>query len=250
MNSLVRLHADERGFVVVAVIALVAILFLGGTAMALAVQSNLHTNRTIAERDAVNYAAESAVARGVSDSVRSLPDSKPSCSGTGTVNGQSLTIDCRGFRKVKKDAIQQWATPPRVLDAGGCIDIGLGLLPPPSTLWTVIGWRKLKGNPSMAVWVDSLPSNCTPPAETKFQGPGTPYFPATNPLPSKPTLHVKLVGGSGSFAPIVVRGSKEGSDCVATVVGVAGAVAKEADVLMTGCNSKKPQVTLWKSALP
>jgi hypothetical protein len=46
---------------VVAVMVLITVLFLGGTVMALAVSSNLHTVDLITAQDAVHYAAESAV---------------------------------------------------------------------------------------------------------------------------------------------------------------------------------------------
>src|SRR3989442_4247841 len=81
----------EGGMAVVAVIVLIAVLFLSGAVMAFAVSSNVHRVSLVSAEDAVHYAAESAVARGAGALLNTNPCS---VAGSPTINGQAVMIWC------------------------------------------------------------------------------------------------------------------------------------------------------------
>ena len=85
----------QQGQALVAVIVLIALLFLIGTAMTLAVSSSLQTVRQTADEDWRGYAAESAVARDLASASEVAPPTSPVCSGPsslgGSVNGFAIS---------------------------------------------------------------------------------------------------------------------------------------------------------------
>jgi len=133
----------EGGMAVVAVIVLIAVLFLGGTVMALAISSSLHTVDITSAQDGVHYAAESAVARGVGaiEATQSCP-ADPLIG----INGQDLKIRCQS-QLVGGDLLEEdeGAGSGKISIPGGRLDAGACVAPTQlsarMTAWTVIAWR-------------------------------------------------------------------------------------------------------------
>ena len=237
----------EGGMAVVAVIVLIAVLFLGGTVMALAVSSSLHTVDVVSGQDAVHYAAESAVARGVGavEVTKSCPPDPPV-----GINGQALKISCYS-QLVGGDLVEegegtghgQATLPGGRLDSGTCA--APIQLPARMTAWTVIGWR---GSGTVQVWTTAPGQGCQSSAASPCDS--TPMF-ATVVYFScgAQTTDRILYIAAGAAGPVVlgtsvIRWAPQGKRVVWTVVGAAGFEVDEADVLLP-----KQQV-LWNTVLP
>ncbi len=252
-----RLHTDEMGAVAAIAIVLLALLFFTGTIMALAVESNLHTGSEIRSQDALHYAAESAVARGVAASSH-----LSECPSRGSMlelgKDQDFLIQChpvRGLSAQSPTAVTQWGVPEQRLDSskGSCITIGLDSLGTPSTVWTVIGWRKLTQQSVLQVWLEKsgAAQACVPSRDAQMCSipkPGPAYILCR--ADKKVSLHIASDGGAAQVSSFVVRGTRQGSDCITTVIGSAGFLTKEADLVLPKCGSAGAFVNLWNAVLP
>jgi hypothetical protein len=230
---------------VVAVMVLIAVLFLGGAGMALAVSSNLHTEDIITAQDAVHYAAESAVARGIAAGDQCSPGGSLTV-GSDMINLQSWAFWCNGTDESGGEHpatnqtvdLGRWAVAGQQL--GTCASISLPLAVAKATAWTVVGWR---GAGQLQVWIDTNEScssrvgaDChqeTVTANVSYircrVGSGNPF------------LH--LDGGNLYIGSSIIRWAPTGSGAIRTVVGVSGFEVDEADAL----GSKE---VLWNTVLP
>jgi hypothetical protein len=235
---------------VVAVIVLIAVLFLSGTVMALAVSSNLHTVSLVTAEDAVHYAAESAVARGAGALLNTNPCS---VAGSPTINGRAVMIWCSGGPD--EDAIDEDATKPasasipsRQLTAGSCTSTTLPSSSLKMTVWSVVGWR---GSGGIVVWTDANQMACSPSAATcnqhsVFSPSAFPNLVYVRCLPQTTDtfVHIAASGGPVALGTSVVRWAPRSDHFVRTVVGAAGVEVDEADVVLGS------GVTLWNTVLP
>ncbi len=250
MNPVTRLHDDERGVVAPVTIALVALLFLGGVAMALAVESNLRTVGQIRDDNATHYAAESAVARGVAAGILApSPPEGPCGSRQPPVNDvQIATIECHSIAidTAAPGSVKQWAVSPASLPAD--IQMDLGDLGKKVSIWTVVAPRRLNAAPSnVRVWINNAGDITCP--QSLPAGPN--YYKCLLSLKGKNvvTLHVGSEGGPVNVGPFVVRAAEQGSvDFVVTVIGRAGSETDHADVLLH--KGGKPVLGLWGTVLP
>jgi hypothetical protein len=234
---------------VVAVIVLIAVLFLSGTVMALAVSSSLHTVDIVSGQDAVHYAAESAVARGVGaiEVTRSCPpDAGPA------INGQGLKVWCYA-RQVGGDLLdddgEEGVGSGQATVAGGRLDPGSCFaqmqLPAKRTAWTVIGWR---GSGSVQVWTTAPGQGCTSPSATRCaEAPmlaNITYF-WCDPKDVDRVLYI-AAGATGqvNLGTAVIRRAPKGGRTLWTIVGAAGFEVNEADVLVPN-----KQQLLWNTVL-
>jgi len=235
---------------VVAVIVLIAVLFLSGTVMALAVSSSLHTVDIVRGQDAVHYAAESAVARGVG--AIKVTKSCPPDPGLG-INGQSLKIWCYA-RQVGGDLVEddgeeglgsgQTAIPGGRLDPGSCV--AQMQLPAKRTAWTVIGWR---GSGSVQLLTTAPGQGCTSSSASRCaEAPmlaNVTYF-WCDPKDVDRVLYI-AAGATGQvdLGTAVIRRAPQGGRTLWTIVGAAGFEVNEADVLLPNT-----QQLLWNTVLP
>lgn len=237
----------EGGLAVVAVIVLIAVLFLSGTVMALAVSSNLHTVDIVTAKDAVHYAAESAVARGVG-----AIEKKQTCPKSGDpINQQAWQLWCQVEVSTKVDAssLQRWTIPAQRLDPGTCVSTSLPASGSKGVAWAVIGWR---GSGDVQVWMDRS-QGCSPTGSALCASPAVfsnvSYVscqrpPAEGEDNPKTVLHVGSRDLPVDLGAIVIRGAISGPDAIVTVVGRAGFEVDEADLLLPN------QVVLWNTVLP
>jgi len=239
-----RAPEREEGAILVAAIVLIALLFFVGTVMALAVESNLQTVRQIGDQDAVQYAAESAVAQGLASRLES--DRCRDGSGTISELGRPLPFSffCHEIASIDAapDKIRHWAFPGQTLAEGQSIVIEIRR---PGTVWTVIGWRNAgAGGPAAPVSIEPAGKVC-PGLVSQTPTPGLTYFCRRTEAPS-----IMRVGGSGpvTLGPFVVRAVGGGSDKVATVIGRSGSVAQEADLLFP--KRGEPAVGVRGTVLP
>jgi hypothetical protein len=229
---------------VVAVIVLIAVLFLSGTVMALAVSSNLHTVDLVTAKDAVHYAAESAVARGVAAVAQTMP-----CPATGSINHQALATWCQteAPTKVEAKSIQRWAI------VGGrqpCVSISLPASDVKVTAWTVLAWR---GPGGIEVWIDRSQQCSSPTGEARCPQhqvfANVIYIKCEQPQSlgqgnPKSFLHIAGRDAPVDLGPAIIRAAPEGSVSIMTVVGQAGIEVDEADVALPN------RVALWDTVLP
>ena len=230
---------------VVAVIVLIAVLFLSGTVMALAVSSSLHTVDIVSGQDAVHYAAESAVARGVG-----AIEGAHLCPADALVgiNGQDLKIRCHS-QPVGGDLDEgegigsgQAAIPGGRLDPGTCV--APIPLPARMTAWTVIGWR---GSGSVQLWTAAPGQGCTSSSASRCaEAPmlaNVTYF-WCDPKDLDRVLYV-AAGATGQvdLGTAVIRRAPKGGRTLWTIVGAAGFEVDEADVLLPN------QQVLWNTVL-
>jgi hypothetical protein len=232
---------------VVAVIVLIAVLFLSGTVMALAVSSSLHTVDIITAQDAVHYAAESAVARGVG-----AIEKKQTCPKSGDpINQQAWHLWCQADVATKVDAssLQRWAIPAQRLDPGTCVSTSLPVSDSKGVAWAVIAWR---GSGDVQVWMDRSPG-CSSTGSALCASPDVFWHvryvtcqrpPAEGAESLKMVLHVGSSDLPADLGAIVIRGAASGPDAIVTVVGRAGVEVDEADLLLPN------QVVLWNTVLP
>jgi len=230
------------GMAVVAVIVLIAVLFLTGTVMALAVSSSLHTVDIVTAHDAVHYAAESAVARGVG--AIEVTGSCPADPAVG-INGQDLRIRCHS-QQIGGDLDDEdgaWASIPHgQLNPGACAPP----IPLPANrrAWAVIGWRGLG---SVRVWTTAPGEGCQ--SSTASPCDPTPmfatvvYFSCSAQTTDRSLYVVAGATGPVSLGTSVIRWAPPGGRVVWTVVGAAGFEVDEADVLLPA------QQVLWNTVL-
>ncbi len=235
---------------VVAVIVLIAVLFMTGTVMALAVSSSLHTVDIVTAHDAAHYAAESAVARGVGAiEVAAAIKGNASCPADAPagINGQGLKIGCYS-QQVGGDLDDEgsgWASIPRgQLNPGACV--APIPLPPQTTAWTVIGWR---GSGGIRVWTDGNQLGCsssggTPCGQSSVFASANVVYVWCQPQTGDRFLHIAGSGAPVDLGTSVVRWAPSGGGVLWTIVGAAGFEVDEADVLLP-----KQQV-LWNTVLP
>jgi hypothetical protein len=238
---------DEGGMAVVAVIVLIAVLFLSGTVMALAVSSNLHTVGLVTAQDSVHYAAESAVARGAG--AIEVTGSCPPDPGA-VINGQSLKIWCYS-RQVGGDFVEdegegigsgQATIPGGRLDPGTCI--GPMRLPAKMTAWTVIGWR---GSGSVQVWAAASGQGCKSPSASRCAAApmltNLMYF-WCDPKDADRVVYI-AAGATGQvdLGTAVIRRAPKGGRTLWTIIGAAGFEVDEADVLLP------KQQAMWNTVL-
>jgi hypothetical protein len=236
---------------VVAVIVLIAVLFLSGTVMALAVSSNLHTVDILTAEDAVHYAAESGVARGAGALLSTHP-----CpvAGSPTINGRAVMIWCSGGPTDEDSPDEDSekpahaSIPSRQLTPGTCTSTTLPPSTPRMTVWSVIGWH---GSGGIVVWTDANQLACSPSGATCDQRPVFPpsVFPNVVYLRCQPQttdtfLHIAGGGGPVALGTSVVRWAPRSDHSIRTVVGAAGFEVDEADVVLGN------EVTLWNTVLP
>lgn len=249
----------RAGMAVVAVMVLIALLFLTGTVMALAVSSSLRTVETTSRQDAVHYAAESAVARGVAAVLQSVP-----CVASGSINRQQLLTWCqdpptpRGTGDQQGNnqggGVQHAAIPGQRLEPGACISI-----PIPSeadaTAWMVIAWR---GVGDVRVWLGSS-SSCSLGGGTQCDQTqvftNVHYVRCTSVRGGR--LHIATSEASVVVGASVVRWAPADSDPIRTVVGMSGFEVDEADVLLPtdqgaggGSSASSPKQVFWNTVLP
>lgn len=239
----------EGGMALVAVIVLIAVLFLSGTVMALAVSSSLHTLDVLSSQDAVRYAAESAVARGVG-----AIEQEQDCPTAGQINGQSLAIWCQDSTqgdqqgtKSKPGSIQRWAIPAH----SQCVSVDTKAQAD-MTAWMILAWR---GSSDIKVWMNTDLSGCAPsPSDRRchLQAVFPKVFPhakyvSCDPEIERPVIHIGSTGSPVDLGSTIIRAlPASGNDSVRTVVGMAGTGDEidEADILpATG-------VILWNTVLP
>jgi hypothetical protein len=225
---------------VVAVIVLIAVLFLSGTVMALAVSSSLHTVDIISAQDAVHYAAESAVARGVA----AIEQEQAACLPGPPVNRQVLEVWCQNGLATSVHAadVQHRAIAGRQLAPGACLTIAI---PSDSTAWTVLAWR---GKGDVEVWRDNrdgaqpcLPSSTPCPPQLIF---ANVKYVTCEPDESEPFLHIRGRGAPIELGSSVIRAGHQGNDSVVTVVGMAGIEVDEADVVLPN------NLAIWNTVRP
>jgi hypothetical protein len=240
----------QGGMALVAVIVLIAVLFLSGTVMALAVSSSLHTVDALSSQDAVRYAAESAVARGVG-----ALEQKQECPTGGQINGQSLAIWCqdsnRAYQKstnLKPESIQRWAIPAH----SQCVSVDTKA-PADMKAWMILAWR---GSSDIKVWMNNL-SGCAPsPSPSDRRCHLQAVFPKVFPHAKyvscdleieRPVIHIASTSSPVDLGSTIIRAlPTSGNDSIRTLVGMAGTGNEidEADLLpATG-------VILWNTVLP
>jgi len=251
--------------VLIAVIVLVALLFLLGTVMALSVTSALRTVDLVAQEDASHYAAESATSRGVAQAmVNKAIVNSGVCSGAGTLkSGQPYTfalfpvmpdLSCPPAMTQNISAVQQWAIPAQVLTSGQTLKFDLDYPASGSavTFWTVFGWQALTPGAELSACIDnnSGKGNCNG-GSAAYGTPAPSYFLAGPTLGNNVNLHLFGVAGTVRVSPFVVRGTTAGVDSVVTVVGQSGPDAVEADVIIpTNGDGDDWRASLWNTVLP
>jgi hypothetical protein len=255
-----RGHRRARaGMAVVAVMVLIALLFLTGTVMALAVSSSLRTIETTTRQDAIHYAAESAVARGVAAVVQSVP-----CPPSGSINKELLLTWCQDPPSPPHDGdqhgnnqrgdVQHAAIPGQRLEAGACTSISV-TSGSDGTAWTVIAWR---GAGDVRAWVDSS-SGCS--AGGGAECAQTSVFSNVRyvqcALQGGHWLHVAGRTGGVTLGSSVVRWAPADADPIRTVVGSSGFEVDEADVVIPADqgqsqsqNQSSPRQIFWNTVLP
>jgi len=233
---------------VVAVMVLIAVLFLSGTVMALTVSSSLHTVDIVTAQDAVHYAAESAVARGAAGL---KPTGGCAYDPSSTLNGQPLRIWCSpastgtdltepGETNVHRLSVQ---------NQGSCAWVTLPSAVSTKTVWTVVGWR---GSGSVQVWTDATPG-CVSAGISNCDQSGVftnVVFVRCRPKSRNLMLHIAGSGAGIALGTSLVRWVPQGADRIRTVVGAAGFEVDEADAVLTEGPAPPVQVLLWNTVLP
>lgn len=243
-------HA-EKGMAVVAVMVLIAVLFLTGTAMALTVSSNLHTVDVTSRQDAIHYAAESAVARGAA-----AAGQPGSCSLTGSINGQDFVASCPApLHSVAPDPARLLSVPSNQLAAGDW-QFPLQLPGEWSAVWTVIGWRTSDPLAAVRVWIGDAQDCDTQPllpsaspvyviCRRSGEQQGNNNNQGQDQADTSAVLHISVRGGAVRIGGFVVRAGLRGPGTLVTVVGKSGIEVDEADFAMPD-----HVVTLWNTVLP
>jgi len=221
----------------IAVMVLIAVLFLGGTGMALAVSSSLHTVDIVIARDQLHYSAESAVARGaaaaaISASHRcSLADATCEEPVNQVAPDPVRLLSISGHRVASGDSSFQFSLPRNW-----------------TAVWTVVGWRTSDPSASVSVWIDSG-QDCDAGSRSPS---ASPVYVICRPSGSEDArdarsavLHISVRQGVVSLGSLVVRAALAGSSTIVTVVGKSGIEVDEADVTLP-----KRVVKVWNTVLP
>jgi hypothetical protein len=241
------LASRERGMAVVAVMVLIAVLFLSGTVMALTVSSNLHTVDIVTAQDAVHYAAESAVARGATAAAASASHE---CSASSS--------NCeKPLNKVAPVPVRLLSVPSHWVE-GGDSHFQLTLPEDWKAVWTVVGWRASDALTAVTVRIDgindcetrasSLPASLvyvachqSDPNQSKGQSRNDGQQQAV----ASAVLHVVVSGGSIDLGGFVVRVASAGLSVIVTVVGQSGFEVDEGDLALPS-----RAINLWNTVLP
>jgi hypothetical protein len=253
-----RRPQDQQGFILVAALVLIALLFFIETALATAVSAALHSLNVIDDQAATRYAAESAAARGIAE-ITAAP-SEP-CPSSGSVNGRTFNTTCffvAGIQAPTASAVEQRAFHAAAIGSGNCIGAHVFVENEASVVvWTVLAWRATTGGGTISVWMDDQ-QNCATPAGQQlclqaFAGAGQPHlFSCTSSEHGAATgdwLHVKSTAAA-SLGPFVVRSASPGVDSAAIAVGQADTELDEAEVLLSGGTSGGPPIEdLWDTLL-
>jgi hypothetical protein len=248
MSSLMNAaRRGEHGMAVVAVVVLIALLFLSGTAMALLVSSNLHTLDVVVHQDRVHYAAESAVARGATKAAASQSHECP-----------LSTSECeKPLNKVASDPVRLLSVPSQWV-ASGDFPLRFSLPGDWKAVWTVVGWRASDPSTVVTVRIDgingcetrasSLPASLvyvschqSDPSQANDQSrKDGPQQGVTSAV-----LHIVVSGGSIDLGSIVVRAASAGQSVIVTVVGQSGIEVDEGDLALPSRS-----INLWNTVLP
>jgi hypothetical protein len=223
---------QQSGQALVAVIVLIALLFLIGTAMTLAVSSSLQTVRQTASEDWRGYAAESAATRDLAGATTAPPS--PGCqpmAGMGLpVNGFAVFARRCSVAQVDSTSIRQDAIAAQNLQ-NTCPAPGA---PTPCTVIKSVGF--LYFSCDKALDSDGDYDNSS----------GQPQY-----------VHVQATGPVvAHLSTFYVRSANPGNDCavtsagVATSAGIAGGAVDEADLVVPNCNPPATAVTFWNKLLP
>jgi len=238
-------HRRQGGMAVIAVMVLIAVLFLGGTVMALAVSSSLHTVGIVSAQDAVHYAAESAVARGIAATDKCSTSGSLTV-GSGLINHQPWSFWCHGTdewddeqsRISQIGGLGRSAVPGQQLSS--CSSIALPLAAAKATAWTVVGWR---GSGQVQAWMDTngscssqVGSDCRQTAVI-----ASVMYVRCHLAAGQPYLHFD--GHDVNVSPSIIRWSTTGASIIRTVVGISSFEVDEADVV----GAKQ---VLWNTVLP
>jgi hypothetical protein len=235
---------------VVAVMVLIVVLFLSGTVMALAVSSNFHTVDVLIRQDAIHYAAESAVARGLGSI-----EWGHGCPRDGDkINGLTLTIRCQkparpggtSLAVIDAVSIQRWASRPQRLRLGECASIDTHAESNMSA-WAVVAWRGTSG--SIKAWMNNDANACNAGISAACDVDPLPNvanvsYVSCNIEESQPVIHVGQADSAVDLGALVVRALVNNNRPVWTVVGIASGEVDEADFLPGST------VTLWNTVLP
>jgi hypothetical protein len=232
---------------VVAVMVLITVLFLGGTVMALAVSSSLHTVDIVRANDAVHYAAESAVARAAG-----AADKSPGCRLSGLINNQQFTAQCEPqLDDVAPDPVRLKAVAGRSVTDVAPLAFQLTLPDKWKAVWTVVGWRPSAPSASVAAWFENTQDCSGPPSSSHvsliyvFCGRADGHHSGQQQADTSAVLHIVVTGGSINLGSFVVRAAVQGGASIVTVVGESGIEVDEADIALPN-----RVVKLWNTVLP
>jgi hypothetical protein len=254
----------QAGMLVPSAIVMITLLFLVGTAMALAVGSSLQAVRDTAQRDATSYAAESGVASGTAASIAAA-------GGTPGAPCGPSSPQCYLLDRINSRSAQQLAIPEQVVPncdpANTTFLIELDPLPALQdaarlSVWTVIGWQPLTNGASLLVWTSRDNGNhcyptdavCQAVSPTKVGSSFLTYFACPKSDSSQGVnLHIVAQGGPVRIGSFIVRAAQSGAcnscnDYIATVVGQAGGIVDESDVIIPATG--QPTRSLWHTVLP
>lgn len=243
---------SQAGMAVVAVMVLIAVLFLSGTVMALAVSSSLHTVDVASNQDAIHYAAESAVARAAA-----LADLSAGCPVFGSINQQDFWANC-------EPELAEVAPDPVAVRSGATRHVGparlsfqLSLPQQWKAVWTVVGWRASDPSATVRVWIDATQGcdarSSSPSVNPVYllcqrsqgQDEGREEGQKQDQTDTLAVLHITVRGGSIELGSFVVRAALAGHNSIVTVVGRSGIEVDEADVTLP-----TRAVSLWNTVLP
>jgi hypothetical protein len=250
---------QQSGQALVAVIVLIALLFLIGTAMTLAVSSSLQTVRQTANEDWRGYAAESAAMRDLAGATNVTP-----AAGCGAllsqgppVNGVPVSAMRCTIAGVDSTAVRQDAIAAQNVAGNGCVKPVVNVASG-SSLWGTIAWLPRGSTPVIRVIVDeknSCPTGSGPGCPT-FATVGVLYFrcdAVTDPDGDGDpvTLHIVLgPGGKTYLSAFYVRSAPAGNDCVVTSAGIAGGAVDEGDLVVPNCNPPATSLAFWNKLQP
>ena len=260
---------EQRGQALVAVIVLIALLFLIGTAMTLAVSSSLHTVRQTADDDWRGYAAESAASLDLaraSEGPLAASCSGPSRLGS-SVNGFVLSaMRCPVARisgaGIQRDAVAAQRVLSRrcaVPDEGTTVDAG-------HSAWGTIAWLPAVPDPDIRVLWDDDPlcptaatgqPGCAVAKSAGFlnfscDGFFDPDGDGDGAAGPAHQLHVLVWGPRAvQLSAFYIRSANTGTDCVVTSIGIAGGAVSERDLVRSACGAPSAtSAAFWNRLLP
>jgi hypothetical protein len=264
MTAKRALSAGQGGQALVAVIVLIALLFMVGTAMTLAVSSSLQTVRQTTDEDWRGYAAESAVTRDLAKASVVIPpvNPNPPCTGLASLGG----VVVNGFRmSAMRCAVGPLSGAPMGRNAIAAQKVAASSCAQPAVtfaagrkVWGTIAWLPPGYNPNLQVVLDDstactgggTTTNCSISASVSV---GVAFFSCPDDDHNVLNLHVRVRGVSGArLSAFNVRSADDaGGDCVVTSIGVASGAIDEGDLLMPNCtNPPDTSVAFWNKLLP